>query len=542
LESGAEVKNLGIVDVNVSGVGSNVAGLVGRNDGGIVTICYSTGAVTGQSSVGGLVGDNWGAVTRCYSTGAIGGTISVGGLIGSNDGTVTDCYSTAAVMGSGFVGGLVGYLSYGGVSQCYSAGLVSGSDHVGGLVGGCDGTEESVWACFWDTTTSGQTTSEGGLGLATAGMQDRQTYQQAGWDFLGKREDGLHETWQMPAEGGYPVLAILSGYAPPPLQGSGTQDDPYLITNALELGAMTYYRADAHYRLNASIDLSGICWATAVIPSFGGNFDGNNQTVRGLTIRGRDLLGLFGELTSGAEVKDLGVVDVNISGSVGGGDGALAGNNWGTLSHCYSTGSVRGAASVGGLAGKNYGTVSLCHSTAEARGDADVGGLVGANDYNGTVTQCYSTGAVSGTDNVGGLEGENGGALSDCHSTGAVRCSHWDVGGLVGWNYGRVTNCYSVGAVSGSSAVGGLVGYGLAKNVTACFWDTRTSGQPTSATGTGRTTAEMQTAGTFLRAGWNLGGEMAMGEQNIWWILEGKDYPRLWWELTEKKSAGTAGE
>jgi len=24
---------------------------------------------------------------------------------------------------------------------------------------------------------------------------------------------------------------------------------------------------------------------------------------------------------------------------------------------------------------------------------------------------------------------------------------------------------------------------------------------------------------------------MANGTEDIWWILEGKDYPRLWWEL-----------
>jgi hypothetical protein len=24
--------------------------------------------------------------------------------------------------------------------------------------------------------------------------------------------------------------------------------------------------------------------------------------------------------------------------------------------------------------------------------------------------------------------------------------------------------------------------------------------------------------------------------EEIWWILEGKDYPRLWWELTEENT------
>ena len=41
----------------------------------------------------------------------------------------------------------------------------------------------------------------------------------------------------------------------------------------------------------------------------------------------------------------------------------------------------------------------------------------------------------------------------------------------------------------------------------------------------------MQTAKMFLDAGWDFVGETANGTEDIWWILEGKDYPRLWWEL-----------
>ena len=73
--------------------------------------------------------------------------------------------------------------------------------------------------------------------------------------------------------------------------------------------------------------------------------------------------------------------------------------------------------------------------------------------------------------------------------------------------------------------------------VTASFWDTRTSGQPTSTGGTGKTTAQMQTAKAFLDAGWDFVGETKNGTADIWWILEGKDYPKLWWELSKEASA-----
>ena len=54
---------------------------------------------------------------------------------------------------------------------------------------------------------------------------------------------------------------------------------------------------------------------------------------------------------------------------------------------------------------------------------------------------------------------------------------------------------------------------------------------PTSAGGVGKTIVEMQTTSTFLDASWDFVDETENGVEDIWWILEGQDYPRLWWEL-----------
>ena len=45
--------------------------------------------------------------------------------------------------------------------------------------------------------------------------------------------------------------------------------------------------------------------------------------------------------------------------------------------------------------------------------------------------------------------------------------------------------------------------------------------------GPGRSTAQMQTAATFLNAGWYFVGESENGTDNIWMICEGKDYPPI---------------
>ncbi len=584
LDKDAIVTDLGIENVSIQGMGDFIGGLVGDNYGS-VSNCYITGTVSGNDaiSVGGLVGDNSGDVTRCYSSGAVNGGKQVGGLIGLGSAThcystatvsgnryvgglvgtagnvkhcysagevsgdkyvgglvgynfwsqLTQCYSTGAVNGNDSVGGLVGYSRNGNIIHCYSTGVVSGSSNVGGLMGWNE--KGTVLDCLWDIETSNQNTSAGGIGKTTAAMQDIRTYLDGGWDFVDEIGNGTHQIWQMPEEGGYPILSIFNGYNPLQLNGLGTAEDPYLISNAPELGAMIYYSPHAHYRLDSSIDLSGICWGTAVIPAFEGTFDGNNLTISHLTIKGVSNLGLFERLTSGAEIKYLELVNVNITG-LGRDVGGLAVYNYGTMTHCYSTGTgaVSGEGTVGGLVGYNVGTMIHCYSTGSVlglEGWAAVGGLTVIND--GTVTQCYSTGAVSGGSSAGGLMSHNYGTVTQCYSTGAVSGREW-VGGLVGFNYGTVIQCYSTGTVFGHSDVGGLIGYNPYNGrVTNCFWDTQTSGQTKSSRGTGKTTVEMQMASTFLETGWDFVDETTNGTEDIWWILEGQDYPRLWWELSD---------
>jgi hypothetical protein len=250
--------------------------------------------------------------------------------------------------------------------------------------------------------------------------------------------------------------------------------------------------------------------------------------------------------------------------------GGLVGDNYfGTVAHCYSISTVTGHYCVGGLVGSNENDVNQCYSTGAVTGGDAIGGLVGSNN-GGSVTQSHSTGAVDGNyESVGGLVGHNGGAVAQCYSTGALSGDS-AVGGLVGSNGGAITNCYSIGSVAGRKAVGGLVGSNsrgglesryrgeilhcyaagsvsgdeevgglvgsdnVGGQTNVSFWDIQTSGQATSVGGTGKTTAEMQTVSTFLEAGWDFAGETANGTEDIWWILEGKDYPHLWWEAAKK--------
>ena len=64
-------------------------------------------------------------------------------------------------------------------TDCYSTGSVEGNQFVGGLVGRKDGGE--IASSYWDTETSGQSESAGGVGKTTVEMQQESTF--GGWDF-----------------------------------------------------------------------------------------------------------------------------------------------------------------------------------------------------------------------------------------------------------------------------------------------------------------------------------------------------------------------
>jgi len=169
---------------------SNLGGLVGFNNNGTINSSYSSGSILGNernidefikedllrdddrynmsiiewvSRVGGLVGNNnKGTVSNCYSTSSVNGMNLVGGLVGFNNGNVYSCYCTGLVKGFFGTGGLIGWNVYGLVWRCYSTSKVEGAENIGGLVGKnkyCDKEgkcfEGTVSNSYWDIEASG---------------------------------------------------------------------------------------------------------------------------------------------------------------------------------------------------------------------------------------------------------------------------------------------------------------------------------------------------------------------------------------------------
>ena len=346
-----------------------------------------------------------------------------------------------AVSGNQYVGGLVGFNFAGCIFSCYSTGKVTGmGDHIAGLLNWIDpiGVVEN---CFWDIQTSTQTSSEAGTGKTTAEMQSISTFLEAGWDF--------NAVWEICDGKDYPRLQWEGSHCPYS-GGSGTEADPYKIATLADLITLGNTTADydKHFVLIADIDLAGQTFTHAVIAPdistadqfqgtpFTGTFDGKGHVIRNMVIDqpSKDHVGLFGRVTANGQIRNLGVVAVNVSGRnfVG---GLVGRNELGTITSCYATGTVIGTgAYIGGMVGYiEYGTIASCYATSEVSGSSYVGSLVGESDNMATITSCYATGTVIGTGTyIGGLVGGNGsGPITSCYATGPVRGNN-KIGGLCG--------------------------------------------------------------------------------------------------------------
>jgi len=313
--------------------------------------------------------------------------------------------------------------------------------------------------------------------------------------------------------------------------GTGTEADPYKISNGAELARLAAYVNNyfgQFFVLTANIFLNDTAnwqnWATDpparqsfVIGngvyntsanrynSFRGTFDGAGFVISGVYIpSSKDYQGLFGYVGEGGTIKNLGVVASYVKGN--GYVGGLVGfaDLGVTITNCYATGNVSGEGSyIGGLVGYASGgtTINNSYATGNVSGEERyIGGFVGyAGSYTGfevTITNCYATGNVLGIaelgSSIGGLVGTlQSATISNSYSTGNVSGTATGtnnvanfVGGLVGDLGSDITiiNSYTTGNVSGTmieargtyvrNLIGGLVGgaiYTSDITITNCY-------------------------------------------------------------------------
>lgn len=284
-------------------------------------------------------------------------------------------------------------------------------------------------------------------------------------------------------------------------QGSGTEKDPYQITNADELFEMRN-ALSAYYIVMNDIDLtewiaegnSQQGWTpigTASLP-FTGTLDGNNYSIKGLFVDNpkTEAAGLFG-YAKGAVVRNLGLINpkiyggTNVGSVVGRADcttlhhiytigvivignenvGALAGymliggNGYGITENVVVGGYIRGGQYVGGIIGR--AAADNVYSTRDSQ-RVPKGGTIGSYSYELAYNHCSATissegfaGGIAGS--VGGFYMYDGNGLGEAYAEPLIHDNQFvgriitgeQVGGIVGsiepaaffyLSYGRYVN------------------------------------------------------------------------------------------------------
>jgi len=207
--------------VEVTGSGNDCGGLLGLTEGYIeIGNCRATGDVSGADNIGGFLGgldaESVGTlvIDDCAATGDISGTKYIGGFVGyycaspdisrcSARGSVTasgeiaggfigyadiehattieDCYGWGDVVSGDYAGGFIGVSAGETMNNCYSVGTTTGTNK-----GGFSASEsilENTTNSFWDTESSGEETSESGVGHVTSWMQTQSNFEDEEWDF-----------------------------------------------------------------------------------------------------------------------------------------------------------------------------------------------------------------------------------------------------------------------------------------------------------------------------------------------------------------------
>ncbi len=496
------------------GRGGRVSGL------GLEQVSISSSATP---IAGSIAGSNTGVITASYAKGTIGSNVSssgnalTGGLVGYNglSGTVQASFAAVAVSnrhsrGAAIAGGVVGQ-NAGSIQASYAAGAVSvhGTSRfsrAGGLVGR-QLRNGRVTNSYWDTTTSGLSSSAGGTGQSSSALQTPSGYSgiYAHWNLNLDGAAGGDNPWYFGAANQYPV----------PVYGTArdydTDNDQLLeVDNLAQLNAIRWdlngdgvvAAADkANYAAAFPWPATGMGCADGAAAAacigyelqtdldFDTNGNGSVDAADQFWNDGEGWRPIGKYIVSVTESSDGTVAGYSIT---GGFEGTFQGNSK-TIANLYiypqpfanepglfaNTGSTGVIDSIklrdvnirtqpsGGIIGPlsafNYGTIT--GSSATGRIDAnspddfisEAGGLVGHNS--GSITSSYANTEIVGNYSyVGGLAGSNhdcyvgGGVDTKCgsivasYSSGAVSTTRGDsveVGGLVGWNTGVITASYS---------------------------------------------------------------------------------------------------
>ena len=463
---------------------TNVGGMVGYNTAGsyLNNLENSPQAtITGITNVGGIAGVNEGVISaddqlNLLNSGKIYGWENVGGIAGKNSGSIDNVNSNInlyvideatrnALKGNAvitpnaqFFGGVTGE-NVGIITNATNRARVDAAQasYVGGIVGKNASEDGKVGQLL-------------GMGNSNEGFVIGKNYVGG---VIGKNEVAITGTAEQSVGivNSGTVIALAGGAGG--IIGENSADITHVImTNEGEVHGnasvgsteengtggiigVNGYKADGTgANISNSSLMNRVNGNVSGVANVGGIIGINHGVITG----GRDANDNYyqhqiynnGTIQAGSYDAENGTITAFAGENIGG----LLGANSGTLTAGYNTGVVKAeqSSNVGGIAGTNSGTLdqvfnSVVTVTKTETGETDAEGRK-------LYTYTYADGgAISGNSNVGGIVGSNAGTLSNAYSTTAVE-GNSNVANIVGSNAGQVSNIYGY-AANGNTNVNG---------------------------------------------------------------------------------------
>ena len=268
------------------------------------------------------------------------------------------------------------------------------------------------------------------------------------------------------------VLGISSAWADESIYyggGTGTADDPYLISNIdhlVNFVVRTYWEMEydgVYFKMTADIDASApASWgASASSHAFKGTFDGDGHKILNV----KSTTPLFYYTGQGSVIKNLTFEDAVITGTATTNNTALlAGTINGTVENCHVVNATQ-----------NYNATNMNNFN---------GGLVAYVTQVGKVENCSYNGTVTTAGGYGSIAGRNmGGAIVNCRSEATITPmrSNITIGGIAGTTqwfsngaYYNFDNCVFNGVIRTANSsytsmnIGGIAGMGSPLSMTNC--------------------------------------------------------------------------
>ncbi|QTV77793.1 filamentous hemagglutinin N-terminal domain-containing protein, partial [Phascolarctobacterium sp. Marseille-Q4147] len=469
---------------------TNVGGMVGYNtaDSYLNNLENSPQAtITGITNVGGIAGVNEGEISaddqmNLVNSGEIYGWENVGGIAGKNSGKIDNVNSninlyvideatrtalkgtTVITPNAQFFGGVTGE-NVGIITNATNRARVDAAQasYVGGIVGR-------------NTSEDGKVGQLLGMGNSNEGFVIGKNYVGG---VIGKNEVAITGTAEQSVGivNSGTVIALAGGAGG--IIGENSADITHVIMknegevhgNASDAGSteengtggiigVNGYKADGTgATISSSSLMNRVNGNVSGVANVGGIIGINHGIITG----GRDANNNYykyqiynnGTIQAGSYNAKTGTITAVDGENIGG----LLGNNSGTLTAGYNTGVVDAGQSsnVGGIAGTNSGKLDQVFNSVVTVTKTETG----ATDANGRKLYNYTYtdgGAISGAGNVGGIVGSNtaDGVLSNAYSTTAV-AGNSNVANIVGSNAGQVSNIYGYAANGNTNVNGGTV-------------------------------------------------------------------------------------